>query len=100
MRSACICIQIGRDAARLTQSLQGYVLIEYSTMSEAQAAVDGANGEQLLEQEINVDFAFVRPPPSKGQSSGGKSGRKAGRQRSRSPGARRREDDDDEDDIE
>jgi len=65
-------------------------------MDDAKAAIEGANGEQLLEQTIGVDFAFVRPPPSKGQS-GGRSGRKGGRQRSRSPGARRREDDDEED---
>lgn len=67
-------------------------------MSEAKAAMEGANGEKLLEQTIDVDFAFVRPPPSKGQS-GGKSGRSGGKQRSRSPGARRRGDDD-EDEIE
>jgi len=76
------------------------VLIEYPTLSEAKAAIEGANGEQLLEQTISVDFAFVRPPPSKGQSGGGRSGRKAGRQRSRSPGARRRENDDEEDEVE
>lgn len=55
-------------------------------MSEAKAAIEGANGTKLLEQTISVDYAFVRPPPSKGQSAG-KGGRKAGRQRSRSPGA-------------
>lgn len=75
--------------------MQGYVLIEYPTLSEAKAAIEGANGEKLLEQTIGVDFAFVRPPPTKGQS-GPKSGRKGGRQRSRSPGERRgREDESD-----
>jgi RNA-binding protein 8A len=63
------------------------VLIEYPTLDEAKAAVEGANGEKLLEQTIGVDFAFVRPPPVKGQ--GPKGGRKGGRQRSRSPGERR-----------
>ena len=63
--------------------------------------MDGANGQELLEQTISVDFAFVRPPPSKGASGGGKSGRKAGRQRSRSPGAKLGAGDekDEEDDI-
>ena len=77
--------------------MQGYVLIEYPTLSEAKAAIEGANGEKLLEQTVGVDFAFVRPPPSKGQA-GGRGGRKAGRQRSRSPreGARRGGDDDDD----
>lgn len=68
-------------------------MIEYPTVTEAKAAIKGANGEKLLEQTISVDFAFVRPPPSKGQSGGGKSGRRGGRQRSRSPGVKRRESD-------
>ena len=75
---------------------QGYVLIEYSTLDESKAAIEALNGEKLLEQTIGVDFAFVRPPPSKGQS-GGRSGRKGGKARSRSPGVKRREDDDEED---
>lgn len=66
------------------------MLIEYPTLDEAKAAIEGANGEKLLEQTVSVDFAFVRPPPSKGQG-GNKGGRKGGRQRSASPGARRRE---------
>ena len=77
---------------------QGYVLIEYPTLQEAKAAIEGANGEKLLEQTINVDFAFVRPPPAKG-AAGGKGGRKGGKQRSRSPGAKRGADDE-EDELE
>lgn len=69
---------------------QGYVLIEYPTLDEAKAAVKGANEEELLEQKITVDFAFVRPPPaSKGRARDHdrrQSGRGAGRARSRSPG--------------
>lgn len=75
------------------------MLIEYPTLTESKAAIEGANGQQLLEQTIGVDFAFVRPPPSKGQS-GGRGGRKGGRQRSRSPDVKRREDDDEEDAVE
>jgi RNA-binding protein 8A len=52
-------------------------------MSEAQAAIDGAAGTSLLEQVIQCDYAFVRPPPS-----GPKKGRGA-RGRSASPGRRR-----------
>lgn len=63
------------------------MLIEYPTLSEAKAAIEGANGEKLLEQTIGVDFAFVRPPPSKGQT-GSKAKRKGGRQRSMSPDAK------------
>ena len=65
-------------------------------MQEAKAAIEGANGEKLLEQTIHVDFAFVRPPPSKGQA-GARGTKKGGRQRSRSPGAgAKREEEDDE----
>lgn len=64
-------------------------------MEEAKAAVEGANGEKLLEQTIGVDYAFVRPPPST-KGAGPKGGRKGGRQRSRSPGEKRREDDKDD----
>jgi RNA-binding protein 8A len=77
---------------------QGYVLIEYPTLSEARAAIEGANGEKLLEQTINVDFAFVRPSPSKQAGAGaGRGGKRGGRNRSGSPGERRRKDDDDDD---
>lgn len=68
------------------------MLIEYPTLTEAKAAIEGANGEKLLEQTIGVDFAFVRPPPSKGQS-GGRGARKGGRPRSRSPGEKKEEED-------
>lgn len=75
---------------RLICVMQGYALIEYPTLDEAKAAIKGANGEELLEQTITVDFAFVRPPPaSKGRARDHdrrQSGRGAGRARSRSPG--------------
>lgn len=64
---------------------QGYALVEYETMAEAQAAIDGASGTQLLEQTLQCDYAFVRPPPS-----GPKKGRgREGRGRSASPSRRR-----------
>ncbi|KAF9077989.1 hypothetical protein BDP27DRAFT_1412903 [Rhodocollybia butyracea] len=63
----------------------GYALVEYETMTEAQAAIDGASGTSLLEQAIQCDYAFVRPPPS-----GPKKGRGGGgRARSASPSRRR-----------
>lgn len=58
-------------------------------MDEAKAAIKGANAEELLEQNITVDFAFVRPPPAgKGRARDHdrrQSGRGAGRARSKSP---------------
>ena len=69
--------------------MQGYVLIEYSTLEEARAAIDGAHETKLLDQSIGVDFAFVRPPPGSGPKGRGRGGAapKGGRGRSRSPGA-------------
>jgi RNA-binding protein 8A len=70
------------------------VLIEYPTLSEAQAAIKGADGTKLLDQTISVDFAFVRPPPQKGQAAAaagrGGRGQGKGRARSKSPGEERR----------
>lgn len=83
---------------RRTGYVKGYVLIEYPTLAEAKAAIEGANGQKLLDQTIAVDFAFVRPPPGKGQQGrggrGGGAARGAGRARSRSPGEARDDRDD------
>lgn len=89
----------------LDDRTQGYALIEYPTLPEAQAAIRALDGAKLLDQTIQVDFAFVRPPPStgKGKSAGsgggggeglrvrgaaGGRGRSRSRERSRSPGRR------------
>lgn len=72
---------------------QGYALIEYATLEEARAAIDGAHETKLLDQTVSVDFAFVRPPPGKG-GRGGRAGGGSGaggrrqRSRSRSPAAK------------
>lgn len=64
-------------------------MVEYPTQKEAKAAIEGANGTKLLDQTISVDFAFVRPPPKKGEQGRGGRGapQKAARTRSRSPEA-------------
>ncbi|KAI1338335.1 hypothetical protein F5Y15DRAFT_386842 [Xylariaceae sp. FL0016] len=74
--------------------VKGYALIEYPTLKEARAAIDGAHQTKLLDQTIGVDFAFVRPPPGKGGRGGPRqSHRGRGRSRSRSPEASKRDDD-------
>ncbi|KAI1196240.1 hypothetical protein F5X97DRAFT_325674 [Nemania serpens] len=66
--------------------VKGYALIEYPTLQEARAAIDGAHETKLLDQTIYVDFAFVRPPPGKGGRGNRQSHRGGrGRSRSRSP---------------
>ncbi|KIK97342.1 hypothetical protein PAXRUDRAFT_825022 [Paxillus rubicundulus Ve08.2h10] len=72
---------------RRTGYVKGYALVEYETMPEAQAAIDGASGTPLLEQVIQCDYAFVRPPPTGPKKCRGREGRG----RSASPSRRHRD---------
>jgi RNA-binding protein 8A len=64
------------------------VLVEYPTQPEAKASIKALDGTKLLDQTIHVDFAFVRPPPPRGDKGRGAlrgaAGLRGGRPRSRS----------------
>ncbi|CAE6505531.1 unnamed protein product [Rhizoctonia solani] len=73
---------------RRTGYVKGYALVEYETFREAKNAIEKLNNTKLLDQEIQCDFAFLRPPPS-GPRGGAGGGRGRGpRNRSQSPGRR------------
>lgn len=70
--------------ARLTRLVQGYALIQYDTQEEAHKAIDACKkGLTLLEQPLDADYAFVRPPQFEPGARGGH--RYSRRERSRSP---------------
>ena len=40
---------------------KGYALVEYEDYQQAKDAIDATNGSDLLGQQIQADFCFVRP---------------------------------------
>ena len=56
---------------RRTGFVKGYALVEYASEREAHGAIAAMNGEQLMGQEITVDWAFSSGPSRAGASGGG-----------------------------
>ncbi len=60
MHGALLAFCAGGD-----QATQGYALVEYAERSEAEAAIRGMGGAELMGNRIKVDWAFKeREPPS------------------------------------
>ena len=51
---------------RRTGFVKGYVIVEYPTKEEAEAAIVGLNGTQLLTETIHVNWAFQNGPNRRG----------------------------------
>lgn len=57
--------QCALNLDRRTGFVKGYAIIEYATKREAQAAIDGMDGQELLTQKVNVSWAFSQGPSRK-----------------------------------
>ncbi|XP_064390288.1 RNA-binding protein 8A-A-like [Halichondria panicea] len=53
---------------RRTGFIKGYVLVEYETFKEASKAIENMNGAKMLGQQIQVDWAFVKPTTERRRS--------------------------------
>ncbi|KAK9471378.1 uncharacterized protein V1510DRAFT_368168, partial [Dipodascopsis tothii] len=62
---------------RQTGYVKGYCLVEYDTSTEAEKAIMGARGTELLGKTLDADFCFVQTPHVSTQ--------RGRRERSRSP---------------
>jgi RNA-binding protein 8A len=49
---------------RRTGYIKGYALVEYETYREAHDAINGMSSTNILGKTVEVDWAFVKPPPS------------------------------------
>lgn len=50
---------INLNLDRRTGFVKGYALIEYANKAEAEAAIAAMNGQQLLGNPVQVDWAFM-----------------------------------------
>jgi RNA-binding protein 8A len=53
---------------RQTGFVKGYALVEYATQKEAQVAIDGTDGKELLTQVVKVTWAFSKSPARAGRA--------------------------------
>ncbi len=73
---------INLNPDRKTGWSKGYAMIEYELKREAEAAIAGMDGKQLLGKEVSVSFAFVSGADGgEGRVSGGGGGGAGGGRR-------------------
>ena len=51
---------INMNLDRRTGFVKGYALLEYAEKAEAEAAIKGMNGSEVLGKPIDVSWAFVK----------------------------------------
>nr|WJH19517.1 RNA-binding protein 8A (RBM8A) [Euglena gracilis] len=52
---------------RRTCFVKGYCLIEYATLKEAKRAIEEMDGQEFMEQNLRVDWAFAKGPLLRGK---------------------------------
>ncbi|TFJ80174.1 hypothetical protein NSK_008495 [Nannochloropsis salina CCMP1776] len=56
-------VQMNLD--RRTGFVKGYALVEFTLRKEAEAAIEGMEGEEMYGKEVRVDWAFMQEAPGR-----------------------------------
>lgn len=55
----------GSLCASGVRALQGYAMVEYATKKEAEDAISSMNGQEFLNQPLQVTWCFTKGPARK-----------------------------------